>query len=136
MAENKPTLGAIYGELVNAVKGIGKPVFLGRPKTTAGENREFIVIDLPTELRQTIKGGMGVSESCYGTFTAFVKAKTDGTMNVNAQSALSQAIMDVFPISDKHVSAANPTILAQGEDGLGYHVTVITFRIRARYNNS
>ena len=135
MAESRPTVSVIYSELVNAIKGIGKPVFLSRPKITDNENRDFVVIELPTELRQTIKGGMGVSEICYGTFSAFVKSKSDSTMNVNAQSALTQDLLDVFPINDAHVSAANPTVLVQGDDGYGYHVTVITFKLRAKYKS-
>jgi len=62
--------------------------------------------------------------------SVFCKAKTDGTMNVNAQSNLVQQVLDLFPIVGDAVEASNPAILMQGSDGYGYQVTQITFKLR------
>ncbi len=121
---------SIYDDLVAALKPLGKKVFLDRPKTLASEQHDFIVVRVETAIHSTIKGGINVSTDCYGTFTVFCKAKSDGTLNIVAQSALVQQVIDLFPIVGKSISAVNPDILMQGEDGYGFHATQITFRIR------
>lgn len=120
----------IYDDLVAALKPLGKKVFLDRPKTLASEQHDFIVIKVATSIRSTIKGGINVNSDCYGTFTVYCKAKSDGTLNIGAQSTLVQQVVDLFPIVGESISAVNPEILLQGEDGYGFHATQITFRIR------
>jgi len=120
----------IHNDLVAALKPLGKKVFLGRPKTLASEQHDFIVVRVATSIHSTIKGGINVSTDCYGTFTVYCKAKSDGTLNIGAQSALVQQVVDLFPIVGESISAVNPEILLQGEDGYGFHATQITFRIR------
>jgi len=131
----KPLLYLIYGDLVNAVNGIGKKTFLGdRPKSGGDDLMNFIVVDIPTEVRGRIKGKMEVMAGCYGTYSVFCKAKTDNTLNIGAQSDLVQQIQDLFPINGKHISATKPRVLMQGEDGYGYQVTQIMFSIRTKFN--
>ena len=120
----------IYDDLVAALKPLGKKVFLDRPKTLASEQHDFIVVRVETAIHAMIKGGINVYTDCYGTFTVFCKAKSDGTINIGAQSDLVQRVIDTFPIVGESVSAANPVIVMQGEDGYGFHATQITFRIR------
>lgn len=130
----KPLIQLIYGDLVEAVNGIGTRIFLDRPKRTSEELSSFIVVDVPTELRGRIAGESDVMVSCYGTFTVFCKAKTDRTLNIVAQSAIVQQVLDVFPIQGSHIIATHPTILMQGEDGHGFQVTQITFKLRTKFN--
>ena len=120
----------IYNDLVAALKPLGKKVFLDRPKTLASEQHDFIVVKVATSIRSMVKGGINVYTDCYGTFTVFCKAKSDGTLNIGAQSAFVQQVIDLFPIVGESISAVDPTILMQGEDGYGFHATQITFRIR------
>lgn len=130
----KPLIYLVYSDLVDAVKGIGKKIFLDRPKNSSEELSSFIVIDIPTELSRRFKGDADVMSECYGTYSVFCKAKTDSTLNIVAQSELIQKVLDVFPINGSHVTAANPTVLMQGEDGYGYQVTQITFKLRTKLN--
>lgn len=130
----KPLIYLVYGDLVEAVSGIGKKTFLDRPKRTEEELANFVVVDIPTEVRGRLKGGADVTSDCYGTYTVFCKAKTDRTLNIGAQSELVQRVLDLFPINGKHVTATRPTLLMQGEDGYGYQVTQVTFRIRTKLN--
>lgn len=130
----KPLIYLVYNDLVEAVKGIGKKTFLDRPKDTNEELANFIVIDIPTEIRGLVKGNADVTSECYGTYSVFCKAKTDRTLNIGAQSDLTQKVLDVFPINGKHVTATKPTVLMQGEDGYGYQVTQITFKLRTKLN--
>lgn len=120
----------IHNDLVAALKPLGKKVFLDRPKTLASEQHDFIVVKVATSIRSMVKGGINVYTDCYGTFTVFCKAKSDGTLNIGAQSAFVQQVIDLFPIVGESISAVDPTILMQGEDGYGFHATQITFRIR------
>jgi hypothetical protein len=130
----KPLIYLVYSDLVEAVKGIGKKTFLDRPKDTKEELANFIVIDIPTEIRGLVKGNADVTSECYGTYSVFCKAKTDRTLNIGTQSDLTQKVLDVFPLNGKHVTATKPTVLMQGEDGYGYQVTQITFKLRTKLN--
>lgn len=131
---NRPLIYLVYEDLVNAVDGIGVKTFLSRPKVTAEELEDFIVIDIPTEIHGRIKGSLGVMAGCYGTFSVFCKAKSDSTLNIGKQGNIIQTVLDLFPINSEHVSATNPTILMQGYDGYGFQVTQITFNIRTKFN--
>lgn len=131
---NKPLIYLIYNDLVAAVNGIGKKTFLDRPKTGTEELANFLVVDLPTDLRGRVKGDFDFTVSCYGTISVYCKAKTDSTPNIGIQSELTQKVLDVFPINSKHITASNPSVLMQGEDGYGYHVTEITFKLRTKLN--
>lgn len=129
MAE-RPMIYRIYDDLVKAVSGIGKKTFLERPKTLQQELTDFVVINIPTEIRGRVKGGLGFRSGAYGLFSVFCKAKTDGTINIVAQSELVEQVLDIFPITGDTIEASNPTILMRGDDGYGYQVTQITFKLR------
>lgn len=130
----KPLIYLVYNDLVAAVKDIGKKTFLDRPKNVAEELANFVVVDIPTELRGCVKGDFNFSVESYGTFSVFCKAKTDSTPNITMQSELTQKVLDIFPINGKCITASHPTVLMQGEDGYGYHVTQITFKLRSKLN--
>jgi len=130
----KSLIYLVYSDLVDAVNGIGKKTFLDRPKRTEVELANFVVVDLPTELRGRVKGRFDFTADCYGTISVFCKAKTDGTPNIAMQSELTQQVLDVFPINGKHITASHPGVLMQGEDGHGYQVTQITFKLRTKLN--
>lgn len=130
----KPILYLIYEDLTEAVKNLGVEVFLGRPKLKKEELMAFIAVDLPTEIKDRVAGGSGVMVDGYGIFSIYCKAKSDRTLNVGAQSTLISNVESVFPINGEHITATNPRILMQGEDGYGYQVTDITFRLRTKFN--
>ena len=132
--KKKPLLYLVYQDLVGAVNGIGKKTFLDRPKTGTEDLANFIVIDIPTEIKGMVKGNFGVMADSYGTFSVFCKAKSDATLNIGTQSDLTQKVLDLFPINGKHITASKPTVLMQGEDGYGYQVTQISFKIRTKFN--
>ena len=62
MAEGKKSLiYLIYSDLTDAVSGIGKKTFLGRPEPVGSDVANFIVVDIPTEIRSRIKGSYDMS---------------------------------------------------------------------------
>lgn len=129
---NDTFLYKIFNDLVNAAKKTGKPVYLERPKSIGSEVAQFVVITLPAQIYGMVKGGLGFRSGSNGLISVFCKAKTDGTMNVNAQSNLVQQVLDLFPITGDVVEASNPAILMQGNDGYGYQVTQISFKLRTK----
>lgn len=135
MAKTKKSLiYLIYSDLVGAVNGIGKKTYLDRPKSVTEELANFIVVDIPTEIRGMVKGSVDFKADCYGTFSVFCKAKTDATINIGSQSELTQKVLDLFPINGKYITASRPRVLMQGEDGYGYQVTQITFSLHTKTN--
>ena len=130
----KPLLYLIYDDLTNAVKGIAKKTFHGRPEPIGTDVASLIVIDIPTEIRSRIAGGHDVMVDCYASFDVYCKAKTDRTINIGSQSDLTQKVLDVFPINGNHIVASNPTVMIQGFDETGYQVTQISFKLRTRFN--
>lgn len=129
---NDTFLYKIFNDLVNAANKTGKPVYLERPKSIGSEVAQFVVITLPAQIYGMVKGGLGFRSGSNGLISVFCKAKTDGTMNVNAQSNLVQQVLDLFPITGDVVEASNPAILMQGNDGYGYQVTQISFKLRTK----
>ena len=135
MAKTKKSLiYLIYSDLVGAVNGIGKKTYLDRPKSGTEELANFIVVDIPTEIRGMVKGSVDFKADCYGTFSVFCKAKTDATINIGSQSELTQKVLDLLPINGKYITASRPRVLMQGEDGYGYQVTQITFSLHTKTN--
>lgn len=131
---NNSLIYLIFKDLVSAVHGIGKKTFLDRPKTVAKEVTDFVVVNIPTELRGRVKGKLDFSADCYGSISVFCKAKTDSTPNIDIESELVQRVIDLFPINGPHITASDPRALMQGKDGYGYHVTEITFKLRTKLN--
>ena len=127
---NDTFLYKIFNDLVGAAEKTGKPVYLERPKSLKSEVAQFVVVSLPAQIYGMVKGGLGFRSGSNGLFSVYCKAKTDGTMNVNAQSNLVQQVLDLFPVVGETVEASNPAILMQGNDGYGYQVTQITFKLR------
>ena len=63
MAVKKSILYLIYDDLSKAVKGIGSKTFFGRPEPVGQDIANFIVIDIPTEIRSRIKGSYDMLSS-------------------------------------------------------------------------
>lgn len=133
--KKKPLLYLIYSDLTAAVKATGMEVFEGRrPKTAMSEKTHFATVELTTGLRGTVKGPIDVKAQCYGTVSVFCKAKEDGTLNMKMHTALVQSVTDLFPINGAHVTASQPRVLVDGEDGYGFQVTVISFLVKTKFN--
>lgn len=136
MADTRlPLIYLIYKDLEDAVKGIAKKTFFGRPEPVGADVDYFVSIDIPTEIRSRIKGSYDMSVDCYATYSIFCKSKTDRTLELPAQSVLTQKVLDLFPINGKSIVATNPRVLMQGFDDTGYQVTQITFKLRTKLNS-
>ena len=135
MTKREPMDVLIYGDLVKAVDGICKRVFIERrPKVLSEETKDFLVIQIPTETRGLVAGDFNFVQNGYGAISIFTKAKTDGTLNVNTHGRLVQNVVDLFPINGDH---ARMNIVGKrhwSEDGYGFQYTEIYFDLRTKVN--
>lgn len=132
----KPTLYNIFNSLVKAVKTTGvENISLTNAPSSGNKNvSQFVVIALPSRLDRDVKGNDDFIVSTSGVFHIAVKAKSDNTPNIKAQTELVQKFMDLFPINDDYIAATSPQILINGDNKAGYQVTSIFFDIRTKIN--
>lgn len=134
-AKQKPLVYLIYDDIINAVQATGIQVFVGRrPKSVDESLTHFATVKLETALRGTIKGPIDVRSQCYGAVSVFCKAKEDGTLNMKMHSSLVQMVQDLFPINGLHMTASQPRVFMDGEDGYGFQVTTISFLVKTKLN--
>ena len=88
MADNKPLTYRVFSDLTSAVKGMADRISLGRPKTIADSVNSIISVELPNTLQPRFAGSPEMSIETFGYFNIYVRAKTDGTMNVGTQTAI------------------------------------------------
>lgn len=132
------TLYNIYADLVDAMKDIvdAKYVFLkDRPSLKSGDvpMSKFVVVDLPTTIRDYVIGGRRTMLETSGVIYAFTQARSNNTVNITEMGELVDAIVDRFPISGTYCVATNPNVRMSGSDGQGFQVTTITFDLRCRW---
>jgi hypothetical protein len=132
----KPTLYNIFNSLVKAVKTteVGNIYLTNAPSSGNKDVSQFVVIALPSRLDRDVKGNDDFIVSTSGVFHIAVKAKSDNTPNIKAQTELVQKFMELFPINDDYISATSPQILINGDNKAGYQVTSIFFDIRTKIN--
>lgn len=126
----------IFNSLVKAAKATGiEHIYLSnRPTTSDKKMRSFVVINLPSRFYREVKGNTDFMVGTTGLFDIGVRAKQDGTPNINEQTVMVQSFMDLFPINDDYITASNPQILLKGNDETGFQRTAIMFDIRTKIN--
>lgn len=129
----KPLEWHIFNELVNAVKSAGvKNVYLSNRSKKMDGVSEFVVIDLPMSFDNLYAGNDDFYKRTTGVFYLGEKAKTDNTPNILNQTRFVQSIKDLFPIVDEHIEAVRPRVQFSGDDGSSFHITTITFQLKAK----
>lgn len=132
----KSTMYNIFNSLVKAAKTTDiEHIYLNnRPKTSDEKMKSFVIINLPSRFYRKVKGNTDFVVETTGLFDIGVKAKQDGTPNINAQTSMVQSFMDLFPINDDYIMASNPQILLKGDDETGFQRTAVMFDIRTKIN--
>ncbi len=135
MAANNTVIYQVFNSLVTALKPLGVKVYpLNRPNTVDEKMDKFIVVDVPTEFRRTAKGYDDYNYRTTGVIYAFVRAKSDGTPQIDKQTTFVRSVTDLFPIADSIVRCVRPRVLLRGLDKAGFQVTAITFTLRTKVN--
>ncbi len=137
MAATTP-ISIIYNELTDFLARFIEEdyIFWGkRPDAVPEKMKTFVVIDLPAEIGDIVKGNSDFSLETTGVFYCFARAKTDSTLNGNVTSDLVYTIKSGFPYSAKHIKAVNPKVLSRGYDGNNFYVFTVTFDLRTKVNS-
>lgn len=138
MAEERNPLEIIYNELIDfAANYVDRKteIFLGnRPDKTADTMKRFITIELPAEVKDYAAGNMDFALHTRGILYVYCKAKSNTTLNMQAQTGLAYSVKKGFPYNAEHISATKPSILHEGYDKNGFHVTSITFVLKTKAN--
>ena len=128
----------IYNDLVNAAKGVisAKYIFL-KDRPNVGNDgspmAKFMVIDLPSTIRDSVIGSQKTLLTTTGVIYAFVQSRSNNTLDVNAMGDFTDSIVALFPISGTYCVATNPSVRMMGSDGQGYQLTTITFDLYSRW---
>lgn len=125
--------------MYEAVKGICDKVFLlDRPESTSDELNSFIVLSLPSAIRNNEMDDAGESND-YSTTAWFevyvrdkVSAKNINAVDINALSEKVQKVKTLFPINAKHCVIYDPDELMTDSDGKQFHLTYIRAKIRTK----
>lgn len=122
-----------------AVKGICDKVFLlDRPESTSDELNSFIVISLPSAIRNNEMDDAGESDD-YSTTAWFevyvrdkVSSKNINAVDINIISEKVQKVKALFPINAEHCVIYDPDELMTDSDGKQFHLTYIRAKIRTK----
>lgn len=133
----KSTIQNIFTSLTKAAqKTKAEKVYLAnRPKSAEKGLNSFVVVSLPANLTREVKGNDDYLVTTSGLYTVGVKAKSNNTLDLSAQSNLVQEFLDLFPINDEYITAANPTVIMRGGDETGFQITSIMFDVRTKVNS-
>ena len=129
----------IFADLTDSVNSViaKKYIFLqNRPTIKEGDApmSRFIVIGLPISIRDSVKGYKKRRLTTTGVFHLFTQARSNSTLDVNANGDFTDEITNLFPIKGKCCSASNPEVLIAGSDGQGFQVVTITFDLETRWD--
>lgn len=134
--KNKSATYNIFNSVVAMLKEEGvKAYLMDRPKETPSKLTSFAVVDLPTAVRRPYAGSDDFRYTTRGVIYLFVRAKNDGTPNIDAQTALVRKVCERFPYKDEICECVDPSVLMRGADEYGFQFTTITFTIRTRINS-
>lgn len=132
----KPITYNILNSLCKAVKTTGiKYLYIINRPDVSHEQTEFVVIDLPSEIKRKTKGEDDFLLETEGIFYLGVKSKVNNTPNIEKQTELAQKLMNLFPIQDDYIVATRPSLLFEGSDKSNFQITTIAFNIRTKINS-
>lgn len=134
---DKTPLEIMYEELIRFVATFIEIdyIFVGnRPDKVASAMSEFVVVDIPDEVKDMAAGNKDFALDTTGFIYVFCRAKSDSTLDQVTLSRLVYKIRDGFPMRSDHINGTKPRILPSGYDGNGFHIGTLSFRLRSKTN--
>ena len=129
----------ILHDMYNAVSGICDKVFLlDRPSSTSDDLKSFIVVSLPSAIRNNEMDDAGESNDFSTTawFEVYVRDKVSSkninAVDINTLSEKVQKVKALFPINAEHCVIFDPYELMTDSDGKQFHLTYIRAKIRTK----
>ena len=136
MAENKTATFQMFKSVTKMLKTLNLTTYLcNRPKETPSKMNEFAVVDIPVTIDRTCIGNDDYRYITSCVIYLFVRAKNDGTPNIDKQTSLVRKVCEVFPYKDEICECVNPVVRLRGFDDLGFQFTTITFTLRTKINS-
>lgn len=134
---DKAPLEIMYEELILFVATFIEIdyIFVGnRPDKVENKMKEFVVVDIPVEVKDMVVGNTNFSLNTTGLIHVFTKAKSDATLDQVTLYRLVDKIKKGFPLSAEHITATKPRLLPDGYDENGFHIATLSFRLRSKTN--
>ena len=126
----------MFNSVVAMLKTLKITAYLSnRPKETPAKMSEFAVVDFPIALRRPYVGNDDFRYTTNCVIYLFVRAKNDGTPNIDRQTTLVRSICEAFPYKDTVCECVNPVVRLRGSDDYGFQFTTITFTLRTKINS-
>lgn len=117
---------AVLQSLYTKAKTVCSNVFTSSRPTATDKMDSFIVVRLP----QGIKPYADTHNVAYVQMICYVRDRQGGIERVDAEETLIEGITDLIPFNDELMSCNDtPTILESKSDGMGFHSTIIQFKI-------
>ena len=111
--------------LCQKVSGVSSKVFTNTRPLATDQMDDFIVVRLTNDDPYADTHDIG-----YVQYLVYVRDRQGGIENVPRMGELVAGVKSVYPFNNElAVSNAKPVQLQSKSDGLGFHVTIIQFRI-------
>lgn len=131
MSANTTLKYRLFEFISSELKDSGLKAFLtNRPEKTSDSMTEFAVIEFPVRTRNVAKGYRDFNMTTSGVIYLFCKAKTDNTPNIDAQSALEDKVLSLFPMTTEGIKCVDAYSRDMGADEYGFQVTSIMFDVK------
>ncbi len=126
----------MFNSVVKMLEDLKVKTYLcDRPKETPGKMSEFAVVDFPVDVHRPYIGNDDFRYSTSCVIYLFVRARNDGTPNIDRQTSLVRAVCGKFPYSDAVCECVNPVVRLRGSDDYGFQFTTVTFTLRTKINS-
>lgn len=134
------SIKTIYYSLAAQIKGIcDKAYYQDRPKAVKDRPNSYIVISLPSNIRNMEIGQRGEYNDYHTTaqIEIYVKDKQSSNnpnaVDINMMDDKVTKVLELFPIKDGKIVVTKPVItLDNVSDGDGFHVTFIQGNLRTK----
>lgn len=116
----------VLNELYNMALTVCDKVFTSSRPTATDKMDSFIVVRLP----QGIDPYADTHNIAYVQMNCFTRDKQGGIANETAMEELVDGVINLLPYDDDLISCnSKPIILETKSDGMGFHSTIIQFKI-------
>lgn len=116
----------VLQELYNKALTVCDKVFTSSRPTATDKMDQFIIVRLP----QGIDPYADTHNTAYVQMNCFVRDRQGGIANEGAMEQLIDGVASLIPFDDALMSCnSKPLVLETKSDGMGFHSTIIQFRI-------
>lgn len=133
MRVTKFYIASILEEIIGMLEGISENVTAGNRKSASQEQmKDFIVVSFPTNIPEN-----KVVQRTTIRFDLAARNTVNGLEDTPKLQSMLDAVITLFPIHPSlRYTATNPTVVAKGDDGLGFSHWLINADIQINQTDS